>query len=148
MTPMFNRVNKNCCPEAFYSKNVIKKFGKTLMHEVKVSRWIHCFPEFDTVISKRKWRYSLNNAFFPSTTKDSKCKLFSHQFTMSQKKKEKFGNKWFQKSLLVWLIETVIPSHLLIQRNFQPCWYCSYIELLKDIKKRLGNSLFTKNYKN
>ena len=112
MTPMFNRVNKNCCPEAFYSKNVIKKFGKTLMHEVKVSRWIHCFPEFDTVISKRKWRYSLNNAFFPSTTKDSKCKLFSHQFTMSQKKKRKVWKQVVSKkpfSLTNWDSDTITP---------------------------------------
>ena len=112
MTPMFNRVNKNCCPEAFYSKNVIKKFGKTLMHEVKVSRWIHCFPEFDTVISKRKWRYSLNNAFFPSTTKDSKCKLLSHQFTMSQKKKRKVWKQVVSKkpfSLTNWDSDTITP---------------------------------------
>ena len=112
MTPMFNRVNKNCCPEAFYSKNVIKKFGKTLMYEVKVSRWIHCFPEFDTVISKRKWRYSLNNAFFPSTTKDSKCKLFSHQFTMSQKKKRKVWKQVVSKkpfSLTNWDSDTITP---------------------------------------
>ena len=85
---------------------------------------------------------------FPVQQKTLSANYFHTSSQCLKKKKEKFGNKWFQKSLLVWLIETVIPSHLLIQRNFQPCWYCSYIELLKDIKKGLGNSLFTKNYKN